>query len=206
MFWNKRRREKKPDSFSRLEKVIDIEGVTYYKFSDEYHTPLHRFNAIKECMVELSLGVSGPNLDTLIATAIAEMDASLENTTKGRFDAKRYAKARYLLTEIQERRKSLAPAELYLKLIALMLVRPGESLEEVDEEVLQEKIELFRKAAAGKYRDFFFALKLSELSDLCRLSNEELMQLFKAAALHVKALMSQATTSAPSSSPDGKAS
>jgi hypothetical protein len=159
----------KPPSHTQLEYAItDLNGVKYYKFPQDASIPIERWGKLNEYMMWMSSGLTGGELDKLVAVAEEAIAQGLKQDTRN------IAKISTVLNEIKERKNMVIHTELFYNYVSVQLVREDENPDTFNNEIHLQKVEQFkREVAAGNSYDFFFSIGLKKLSALMDMSKSE---------------------------------
>lgn len=159
----------KPPSHSQLEYAItDLNGVKYYRFSQDAAIPIERWGKLNEYMMWMSAGLTAGELDKLIDVAEKAIADGLSKDTRN------VAKISTVLNEIKERKNMVVHTELFYNYVAVQLIREDETPDTFNNEIHLQKVEQFKKEVdAGNSYDFFFSIGLKKLSALMDMSKNE---------------------------------
>jgi len=161
-----------PAQFKDLEVGFkDLDGHTYHRFPANIQFPLERHAKRADIASWMSAGLTSTELKSLVGVAITE----LENLVAGKKGS--LVRASAAMNQILVRDNMVIHHELMYQWIAVHYVREDENLFSVSDNIMDEKIESFKKmVAGGQLLDFF---QLPELKNICNtigLSSEEFLQ------------------------------
>lgn len=135
-----------------MEKIfVDSNGVQYYTFKDRFDVPLLRFQEMEKRVMQLSSNLTEKNVDLFC-------DAMEKALNKGKNSD--IAMIGHLVHEIRERKEILLNEEIMFALVANWYIRDDENPAVVDEVILKEKIEQFKKDSKDGLYDFFYTAGL----------------------------------------------
>jgi len=160
----------------------DLAGNSYYKFPKEMGLPMVRLGKLHGYIKYLSAGVSGAELETLVAQA----DKALSEGIKS---GKNAAKIGFILTELVERKGLIVHDELFYNIIAVQIIRHDESPTVFNNDIHLEKVKEFRRL--NEENDTFF-LNINEYLTALNWSNitrEELLNILSGSATRRKATL-----------------
>jgi len=161
-----------PHQFKDLEFGFkDLDGRIYHRFPTTVQFPLERHAKRADIASWMSAGLTANELKSLVGIAIAE----LENLVAGKKGS--LVRASAAMNQILVRDNMVIHHELMYQWIAVHYVRDDENLYTVSDNIMDEKIEAFKKMVeGGQLLDFF---QLPELKNICNtigLSSEEFQQ------------------------------
>jgi hypothetical protein len=137
------------------EVAFDLEGRTYYQFTDSGNIPLVRYKEMQAILINLESRLSSEELTKLIEIARNSIVQAIEGS--GRKDrGNGLQTALWTFQEIEYRHKSIGlHTDLILDLAALHLIRDDENPFEINEQIRADKRRLFE----GNFADHAFFLR-----------------------------------------------
>lgn len=148
----------KPINFDKLSfQFIDSNGKKYYRYMDDFEMPIVRKGYIEKCFKELEYCLNADEM-TDILTAMKLAINKRDNRGNMTPDI---AMIGHLITEIENRKKTLLHPEILFDITATMLIREDENPSELDIELHGSKIEQFKKDSQTGLRDFFYTAGLT---------------------------------------------
>ena len=161
----------------------DMDGREYRRFPATIDFPLDRHARRSDIITWMSSGLTGKELADLTDIAIAE----LENLVAGKKGS--LVKASAALHEIRNRQTLALHHELMYQFIAVHYIREGEDLWKVNDHIMDDKIEAFKKmVAGGRLLDFFHLPEVSNICNTIGLSSEEFQSLWSESMAQMKVL------------------
>lgn len=151
-------------------KHTDKNGLRYYQYIDELDMPLMRKGEIDKCNMELRFGSDYEDVFDALKDALCASDR------KGNMQPDLQT-ASYLTQELIDRRELLVLPDIMMEIASHALIREDENPAIVDREILQEKIEVFKKEIQGGGLHGFF--QSSGLLSLIGLSNITILEFSK---------------------------
>jgi len=146
----------------------DKSGKRYYKYNDNLDMCVYRKGEIDKCLMELRYGSS--YLDVLNALR----DSMNEHDKRGNMKPD-IVKVGYLVNELYDREDMLLISDILFKVCANTLIREDENPYIVDQEILDEKVNVFKsEIQRGGLHAFFHSLDLLRLIGLSTTSPIEL--------------------------------
>lgn len=144
----------KTHGFDRMEKCfVDSNGMQYFKYKEDFDTPLERVRQFERILNELKAGISDENLKTFLD----EMEKCLNGGKKTEI-----AKIGFLVTEMKNRRDLVLHPDLMFDLVATLYIREDEEPAEINKTIHSQKIEQFKKDSREGLYDFFYRAGLSK--------------------------------------------
>lgn len=163
----------------------DLDGNEYYRFPPTTAFPLARHAKRGEIIAWMSAGLTASELHSLLDLA----DKELENMVMGKTGS--LAKVGAIHSQIRMRKDLVIHTELMYQFIGVHYLLKDEPLYTVSDEIMDLKIESFKKmVAGGLLLDFF---QLPELNNICNtigLSRDEFQQAWIESEVEMK-LMNQ---------------
>lgn len=150
----------------------DSNGMRYYQYQDELDMSLFRRGEIEKAKMELRYGTDYTDVVNGIKGAI-----NRPNRKSGRMEPD-IATAGYLVQELIDRKDLLIIPEILFKICATTLIREDENPYLVDQEILEQKIAVFKhEIQRGGLHAFFQESGLLNLINLPNISRAELTRL-----------------------------
>ena len=159
---------------SDLEKwFIDSAGKQYYRFPKQMAMPLERMGKLKEFYTHFSAGISGEEMDKLLAS----MDKIL---SEGIGKPETASRIGALIHILKERRQFVFHTELLYNILATQAIREDERPDVFSNEIQIEKVAQFKEEVKQSNSYFFFQqTQLTTPIDLLRFSQDEWMELWQ---------------------------
>lgn len=166
--------------FPKLDLLFTDSKHTYYKFCDGTNLPLIRMLHVDKMMELRACGISGQEIDLLIA-------AFKNALTKG---AAGLSEMGFLITAIEQRQSMVLHKDILLNIAAFMVIRDDEDPSIVDAKIHQSKLDVFLTKAEGGANayDFFISAALKPLSDSVNMSKDEFVELWENNLQQIRAL------------------
>lgn len=162
----------------------DMEGINYYRFPDFMAFPLERHARRAQITQWMASGLTNDELEKLIGIAETE----LENLVAGKKGS--LSKVGAVLNQIKMRKELVLHHELVYQYIAVHYIRDDENPYQVDDMVMDAKIESFKRmVAGGRLLDFFQLKELNRINETIGLSSDEFQELWNASIVEQKILL-----------------
>lgn len=155
---------------------IDLQGKSYYSFTDAVDIPLERLAKIEEYKLWLSSGLHKETVEVLCDKAEEILSSGL---TKG----KGSAKLGLIISELRERQNMVVPVELLYNLIAVQLVREDENPNVFNNEIHLQKIVALKELSDQSGSFFFGWSELKQLQGWLNMSEAEWVQYWRESTL-----------------------
>lgn len=177
-------KEAPPITATNLEfRFKDNDGVSYYEVGSVMKFPLERHTHRAQIAQWMSASLTSTELDKLLDVA----DEQLEALVAGKKGS--LSRVGAVLNEIRNRKNMVLHPDLMMQYIAVHLVREDENPFTVDLNVMDQKIESFRKMiAGGRLLDFFHMDCLNALNAHTNLSKEEFQKFWIESQMELKTL------------------
>ncbi len=159
--WLIKRKEPKP--LRPMVELFKHEGHTYYRFPKELNLPLERFSMSMSLMERISSGLSGAEMEKILAGMERALSAGLSNP-------KNAAVVATYIHVIRERQNTVIHRDLLLNLAATWVVREDEDPGQIDPDIHQQKLTLFEAMCKEASHDFFTRLDIDPLMPLLTMS------------------------------------
>jgi hypothetical protein len=144
----------------------------YYRFPKELNLPLERFSMSMALMERISSGISGSEMEKILAGMEKALSAGLSNP-------KNAAVVAAYIHVIRERQDTVIHRDLLLNLAATWVVRDDEDPGVVDPEIHKQKLELFEGMCKEASHDFFTRLDIEPLMPLLTMSPQDFQILWE---------------------------
>jgi len=148
------------------------EGHTYYRFPKELNLPLERFSMSMSLMERISSGLSGAEMERILAGMERALSAGLSNP-------KNAAVVATYIHVIRERQNTVIHRDLLLNLAATWVVREDEDPGQIDPDIHQQKLTLFEAMCKEASHDFFTKLDIDPLMPLLTMSPQDFQILWE---------------------------
>lgn len=157
--FNRRRKIQKRSDFAQMSlRYTDSEGRKYYSYDHDLSIPIHRGVEIQKVLMEIGAGMAKDELEAAHKFIEDNIDHVI-NTGK----LADLANSKFILKELRKTRKEIVVHEyLYFKLVSLTLIREDEDPSVIDNEIIDVKINVFKKESQGKRYVFFYGAGLSK--------------------------------------------
>lgn len=160
---------------------IDQAGRRYYQYQDETDMTIFRKGEIEKCQMELRYGTDYADVVDGIKAALNK-----SNRKTGRMEPDITASG-YLVQELIDRKDLLVVPEILFRLCSHTLIREDENPNIVDHEVLDQKIETFkREIQRGGLHAFFQENGLLKSLGMSNISPHEFSRLMTDSEQRVK--------------------
>lgn len=145
----------KQDQLSQMQfEFIDSNGMRYFRYIENDSMPLERMEMLQIILLEMDNRINYEDLDNFTDTALQLLNNEKSKT--------RLTDISHLLMALKARRQCLYEPDLMFKLCAALYVREDQDPTKWDEEIEKEKVEQFKKDAAGGLHDFFYSRGLAK--------------------------------------------
>ena len=168
--WSIKRKEPKP--LRPMVELFKHEGHTYYRFPKELNLPLERFSMSMSLMERISSGLSGSEMEKILAGMERALSAGLSNP-------KNAAVVATYIHVIRERQGTVIHRDLLLNLAATWVVREDEDPGQIDPDIHQQKLTLFEAMCKEASHDFFTKLDIDPLMPLLNMSPQDFQILWE---------------------------
>ena len=168
--WLIKRKEPKP--LRPMVELFKHEGHTYYRFPKELNLPLERFSMSMSLMERISSGLSGAEMERILAGMERALSAGLSNP-------KNAAVVATYIHVIRERQNTVIHRDLLLNLAATWVVREDEDPGQIDPDIHQQKLTLFEGMCKEASHDFFTKLDIDPLMPLLTMSPQDFQILWE---------------------------
>ena len=168
--WLIKRKEPKP--LRPMVELFKHEGHTYYRFPKELNLPLERFSMSMSLMERISSGLSGSEMEKILAGMERALSAGLSNP-------KNAAVVATYIHVIRERQGTVIHRDLLLNLAATWVVREDEDPGQIDPDIHQQKLTLFEGMCKEASHDFFTKLDIDPLMPLLNMSPQDFQILWE---------------------------
>ena len=168
--WLIKRKEPKP--LRPMVELFKHEGHTYYRFPKELNLPLERFSMSMSLMERISSGLSGAEMEKILAGMERALSAGLSNR-------KNAAVVATYIHVIRERQNTVIHRDLLLNLAATWVVREDEDPGQIDPDIHQQKLTLFEGMCKEASHDFFTRLDIEPLMPLLTMSPQDFQILWE---------------------------
>jgi len=168
--WLIKRKEPKP--LRPMVELFKHEGHTYYRFPKELNLPLERFSMSMSLMERISSGLSGAEMERILAGMERALSAGLSNP-------KNAAVVATYIHVIRERQNTVIHRDLLLNLAATWVVREDEDPGQIDPDIHQQKLTLFEAMCKEASHDFFTKLDIDPLMPLLTMSPQDFQILWE---------------------------
>ena len=168
--WSIKRKESKP--LRPMVELFKHEGHTYYRFPKELNLPLERFSMSMSLMERISSGLSGSEMEKILAGMERALSAGLSNP-------KNAAVVATYIHVIRERQGTVIHRDLLLNLAATWVVREDEDPGQIDPDIHQQKLTLFEAMCKEASHDFFTKLDIDPLMPLLNMSPQDFQILWE---------------------------
>jgi hypothetical protein len=168
--WSIKRKEPKP--LRPMVELFKHEGHTYYRFPKELNLPLERFSMSMSLMERISSGLSGSEMEKILAGMERALSAGLSNP-------KNAAVVATYIHVIRERQGTVIHRDLLLNLAATWVVREDEDPGQIDPDIHQQKLTLFEGMCKEASHDFFTKLDIDPLMPLLNMSPQDFQILWE---------------------------
>lgn len=185
--------------------IIDDQGRMYYEFpGDAMNLPVARLMKQKEYMEWLSAGINQNNLHMLLTATQEHLVEALKVTQDKKKFAKAMAKVNALISQIDQRREQIIPLDLFINMLAVMLVREDEDPAKFQETIHQEKCDYFMQHI-DDYGFFFRTaafVKLSKQLSLSKAAWRHHLKSWLASEEELRSVLNIISSPSESSKPD----
>jgi len=155
----------------------DFEGNRYFTWSDKGQIPKVRYDRLMELTIWWEARVAPETVDRMADGIIEAAELSLTGE-KPEDRSKMVSKVIVLANELKLRKENGLPQVIANEMAAVWAIREDEDPEVINNQIHEEKVDMFaHETAMG--RNFFFRLpRLMKHLDLWRVSRNELRKLF----------------------------
>lgn len=164
------KKENKP--LRPMVELFKLDGHTYYRFPKELNLPLERFSMSMSLMERISSGLSGSEMEKILAGMERALSAGLSNP-------KNAAVVATYIHVIRERQGTVIHRDLLLNLAATWVVRDDEDPGQIDPDIHQQKLTLFEGMCKEASHDFFTKLDIDPLMPLLTMSPQDFQILWE---------------------------
>ncbi len=154
------------------------DGHNYYRWPKDLALTNERYLLANGLMTNLAIGMSGKELMEAFDTLELLIADGLKNPQN-------LAKIAATVAIMKAAQNHTVHRDLLINLAAVYVVRDDEKPEEVNQDIMQQKLDYFDKNV-NEPKDFFLQISIEELSELHKLSKEELNRLWQASPQRVK--------------------
>jgi hypothetical protein len=165
----------------------DPKGRTYFEFPESMALPMERFLKQKEFMEWMMSGLTDTQLRMLSEQAHKSMVDGLSLPAKSAAQAKEFAKAMSIISQISERQDKVIPMDLVINCLCAQLIREDENPHVWNQDIHQEKCDFF-KAHHMDYQFFFRFTAFRKLSKTLNVSKENWNEYLLQQALQAQAV------------------
>lgn len=149
--WPFRKHKSEPKPKDQLVFAFKAGRYNFYQFPESMALPLSRLSMIQEYSTWISRALTNDQMLMLL-------DRQDELLTEGLTTKRNAAKIGAISAEMRKRINTIAHPDLYLSYLACYYIREDESVQLFNQQIQQEKVDLFRTAANDE-NSFFFQLK-----------------------------------------------
>ena len=169
--------------------AFELDGHTYYKFTNSGDIPLQRLERIQVDIIMLENRLSKPELDTLIEIAQQSLnDAFVAFKQENKMNKIQHAI--WAMEEIKSRKETLMfHPDILMDMAALNLIRDDENPFIINEDLHKEKVELFK--TKGGELPFFLEAALNHYMPNSKELIQQLVELWES---HKKIIEKSNTT------------
>lgn len=160
---------------------VDDNGNKYYRYKPDYKMPIQRMSYVDTLKLQY-VQTWGQQEQVLYDNKLRELFSDLESQKSFKQYYKKLANLVSLLDEKKLRENHVIQTDVLLNMVSCLLIREDEDPTEVNEKILAQKIETFKKKISWMF------LKQQSILDwmgLSHLTEEEFTQLWELSQSHI---------------------
>lgn len=145
----------------------DDQGRRYFEFVQSDMLPTERYLKMLEFSEFLSAGISNDNLKQLVEAAQDYMNTAISNINDKKKFINDATKVSAILQQLNYRRESIIPTDLFINVLCTMIVRDDEEPGVFNQKIHDEKCDFF----IDHLHDYSFFFQSSAFRRLCSVQN-----------------------------------
>lgn len=160
---------------------IDSDGTKYWRYKPDYKMPIQRMSYVDTLKLQY-IQAWGATEQKLFDERLDELFKELERDKGLGSYYKKLANLKSLLDEKRLRESHIIQTDILIEMVACLLIRDDENPTEVNEQVLKQKVETFKKKVNF---NFLKQMHILEWMGLSHLTEKEFSQLWDLSQQHI---------------------